>query len=129
MLPKLNSRFALEHRYAAIKRHVPKMKQIGGFPVTNRGAPLSFDHVRSIFLQPHDRFLELVQDVNALLFLCRYRKFFEISMNEIKILCSAVRGVRARSARISIISLFHASIISLKLQECHLLTHKRKKIT
>ena len=77
--------------YTAIKRHVPTMRQIGGFPVTNRGTVLSFDHVRSIFLQPHDRFLELVQDVNALLFLCRYRKFFEISMNEIKILCSAVR--------------------------------------
>ena len=29
------------------------------------------------------------------------------------------RSVRARSARISIISLFHVSIISLKLQECH----------
>ena len=33
--------------------------------------------------------------------------------------CSPVRDVRARSARISIISLFHVSIISLKLNECH----------
>ena len=43
--------------------------------------------------------------------------------NTIKIcdfgLANWVRGVRARSARISIISLFHVSITSLKLQECH----------
>ena len=31
----------------------------------------------------------------------------------------SVRGVRARSARISIISLFHVSVMSLKLQEYH----------
>ena len=39
------------------------------------------------------------------------------------------RGVRAWCSKISIISLFHVSIISLKLQECHSYSSYRKKIT
>ena len=56
----------------------------------------------------------------TLLIYLLYTHRYIVIITRVRILVRGpVRGVRARSARISIISLFHLSVISLKVQEYH----------
>eukprot|EP00939_MAST-03C_sp_MAST-3C-sp1_P005229 g5229.t1 len=85
--------------YCGIKRHVPRLKQLGGFPVLNRRrmnktrdlVELTFDEVVQIFKQPNDRLLDVLADFNALLFVAKRHGHFMMTMGDVDSLCVAVR--------------------------------------